>query len=805
MKECNVHNAKDYLQVNQKSQNINFFDVIKNCLYAIADISDDVRCYNVIVEKLNEFFKRKVGKSFNFDESIRQLAINMLNEENQDILSIDNKKEHPFDECIYETIDVMENFNILKEAICNVGKNGCYDERSIKNFLTAFINCSKKMVLIERGSPFYYSTLYKKSKLLENLSGLGKIPFEDQKLADKDFYYYSIYSPYTLCTIMEIVKDIIENREKLNIDKDLREIRYEIFFNEEKRKFLRFTAYHYDIERLNKVYYDNKLGEVISVPVQSLSSMEPLNPLLLFDKIKVFICQKLENTKKELKSSLDINISIIGYVGKATNVNGVKVNVELCSLLNQITSWYNRYNNSPKLNLNIAALVNKDDIFSNEEIIESIINDNIAKIEIKKCDYYELYFSSVKIQDYLSNSDIIFIQDSSFIYVANYDVMKTKSISYYARRLLSNNLSHECMYELNDVYTRIISSDTSEIGAIVNIPRDYYLDSLFYKINLNENNDYIRNLYFSVSSNCCVTEYSVLNNRYGILKKNEIYEGNNFEVYKYSKTPEEYMEYKKDSDIDIKLSIWSLFKYVSLNYLLNNVTDIIDEYLRNYILAYENYFEIFRDIYFEFVIPKGNYNKIDIYLKYTDMFDNFLLNELKISSDEIQNIKKLLHEKSFKFFNSFFTNTIFNNNELDKNIKLAFYNALYDNVSDVNSMIFIHSYNMGIKNNDTSRYLVKFVSKYIAQNLNIDDKNNYVESFKDKTIYSLLMYNLEYHQKLNIGAVALVQRSNRVFKKSAMLYRVLSNIIKLCEDYGYDTYGNSCLCSNARNALANIK
>ena len=240
----------------------------------------------------------------------------------------------------------------------------------------------------------------------------------------------------------------------------------------------------------------------------------------------------------------------------------------------------------------------------------------VEQIEIKKCDYYELYFSSVKIQDYLSNSDIIFIQDSSFIYVANYDVMKTKSISYYARRLLSNNLSHECMYELNDVYTRIISSDTSEIGAIVNIPRDYYLDSLFYKINLNENNDYIRNLYFSVSSNCCVTEYSVLNNRYGILKKNEIYEGNNFEVYKYSKTPEEYMEYKKDSDIDIKLSIWSLFKYVSLNYLLNNVTDIIDEYLRNYILAYENYFEIFRDIYFEFVIPKGNYNKIDIYLKY---------------------------------------------------------------------------------------------------------------------------------------------------------------------------------------------
>ena len=71
------------------------------------------------------------------------------------------------------------------------------------------------------------------------------------------------------------------------VDKDLREIRYEIFFNEEKRKFLRFTAYHYDIERLNKVYYDNKLGEVISVPVQSLSSMEPLNPLLLFDKIKV--------------------------------------------------------------------------------------------------------------------------------------------------------------------------------------------------------------------------------------------------------------------------------------------------------------------------------------------------------------------------------------------------------------------------------------------------------------------------------------------------------------------------------------
>ena len=36
MKECNIHNAKDYLQVNQKSQNINLFDVIKDCTVPVG-------------------------------------------------------------------------------------------------------------------------------------------------------------------------------------------------------------------------------------------------------------------------------------------------------------------------------------------------------------------------------------------------------------------------------------------------------------------------------------------------------------------------------------------------------------------------------------------------------------------------------------------------------------------------------------------------------------------------------------------------------------------------------------------------
>ena len=83
-----------------------FAGVLYDCLHKIEGIENDKECRRIILNELNDFFRSKTSKSFSLDDSIKKVALDMLDSKNQDILELLN--ENPYADDEYSTINVEE-------------------------------------------------------------------------------------------------------------------------------------------------------------------------------------------------------------------------------------------------------------------------------------------------------------------------------------------------------------------------------------------------------------------------------------------------------------------------------------------------------------------------------------------------------------------------------------------------------------------------------------------------------------------------------------------------------------------------
>lgn len=744
----------------------NFFDVIKECLDLTKDISDDDKTYKIFIEKLNNFFKNNTTKSFNFEDSIKKYALNMISEEYQDILKFDIENE---------VVDVKMHLNLLRDALSIVGINDKYEEEKLKNYLKVYVDFSKK--ILNKNNKGLDITLYRNSKLIKNMYKIGRIPFN--KAADKNIYYQTMYSPYTMCAIMEIIKDTMENRKDLSKEPLLRDLRYNLFLDMERKKFESINSYSYS--NLSKTFLTDDFKEIVSMPIYDLSSIEPINPIILFDYIKTHIIERLEDETNLNNDHLNINICTVGSVETA-NYENKKTNTEMHNLLDSIIGWYNRNYDMPKLDLNIISLVNKNDIFQNEETIESITNGNRAITSIKKHNFYDLAFSSIEIQDLISKNDITFLLDPAFI---SYSIKFSYGFNHVHINAVKdlNPIKFEDMDTLNGIYTSCIY-DNAPIKKIVRNLDDNCLRTLFSKIKSDKNHT-IKDLYINTSKNNHMLDYSMLGSY--VLSKDGIYNGNIFQFSKCTNKKEQMLEYSEKSNINFKVSIWALFKNISISYLFSNIKDIIDKNINTKSLSYEKYMEIFNDIYFD-IEGRNHYSPFNVSLRFTEEFDNLLLNELNVSNKSMESIKNRIHKDLSAVFKPLFEECIFSDNPIDKNIRQAFCYSLYDSAQDVNSMHFLHYYKLlNLKGEGYPIYSAKFSTEYPKENLNVDNKTQLIQSFADKRNYDSLMDVLEYScdAELSIGTVSSLNESqNHLDHCYNALKRVSGNIIKLCKNYG---------------------
>ena len=752
-----------------------FADVIKKCLYKVSKVQSDNECRKIIFDELNNFFRSKTSISFSLDDNIKNYALAILDKKNQDILKIFNCNDSYDNNNKYSVVNVEEHLENLKKTIEAIDDKNGYGDEVLTRYLKAYTECSKKVVL---NNNKLYNEIFRNSKLIKNLHNIGTVP--NEKLEERDLMYVSLYSPYTVFAIIEIINDLVKYRKEIN-DNSLSNVRCNLFIKEELKKFKRLSSGMSNLWDSRRVYYDEKSDEIISFPTNYLSSIEPINSVYLVDKIKNYIRNEIKDNYINLNDkSIDVNILTIGSINKYN---------ELDSLLDIIINWFNRNYDKLKLNLNITSIISDKDIFEHKININKELNGNKVSVKTKELDYYQILFDIDMLKNYILNNDIIFVLNCPFMFMESFSVNADNSISYQARFIKEN----ANMDELNNFYKIIIDSDENKYSR--KIGRLIYDYNLEYMIDLvkTSNSEKLKELYVSVDDSYAgystPFDYS--------LSKEEMNNTNIITFSKYSNKPERQLDYDVTNEINFKVSIWTLFKHISSDYLFNNLGRVLNNILGKF-LNDEKIFALFNNVCLDFTI---NMYDIDISIKYLELFDKILVNELGVEENMLNIVKNNINNNFSKILKPLFENVIFSNfnNKEDEIMKKAFYYAVYESAKKVNDMHFLHNYMHGLKNNRI-RYFASFNDEYIKNNI----PNDYVcnESFNDKYLYKMAMNQCEVNYQLTIGQIALMKEYNHIFKQGALAYHTLSNIEKLCERYG-DYTGN--LKKNATSAKKLLK
>ena len=759
--------------MNNKLNNSSFSNVIKEILNKVSNVESDSECRKKIIDELNIFFRNKTSVSFSLDDNIKKYALDILNSKNQDILKIFN--QDPYDDNKYNVVNVEEYLDDLKKIIECINDNDGYDEKLLNRYLKSYTECSKKVVL---NNNKLNNTVFRNSKLVKNLHNIGTVP--SKKLEETDLMYVSLYSPYTIYAIIEIVNDIIKYRKELNNNNELSDIKCELFIKEELNKFKRFSSKMSNVWDSRKVYCEDKSNEIVSFPTNYLSSIESINPIVLVDKIKNYIRNEIkENYVNENEESINVNMLAIGSINKENELN---------NLLDIIINWFNRNYSKPKLNLSITSIISDKDIFERKVNIIKELNGNRVSAKTKELDYYQIFFNIDLLKDYFLNSDISFVLNCPFMTGESFKINASQTLDYHARYIgtIAN------MNDLNKFYKIIIDSDENRYSS--QIGRLMYEYNLKYIINIikTSNSKKLKELYVSVDDS-----YAGYSQTFDIaLSKREINNTNIILFSKYSNKPEKQLDYDLTNQINFKLSIWTLFKHISSDYLFNSLVNALNNVIGN--LEYEKVFSIFNNICLDFIVDKYD---IDISIKYLNLLDKILINELGIKKNLLDDVKNAINNNLSKLLKPLFEEVIFNNfnNKEDNIIKKAFYYAVYDSAKKVNDMHFLHNYIVGLETNRI-KYSVKFNNEYHKNSISNECVCN--ENFNDKFLYALAMRQCENNYQLTISQVALFNYTNHIFRKGALAWYTLENVEKLCDSYG-DYTGN--LKENAKSAKQLLK
>ena len=796
---------------------------IEKFIVAAMCIPDSEAYEPKIVELLNTFLlsDRLKTSSWNKDTYLSSDTYkNMLERLDITILDMlndfgDNYKEY--------VVDFEEEFQKLKEALEVLPENALFDTGVSYKYLNMFLQISAKTVFNPDNNNLN-NLVFRKSQTIESLYGLGRIPFvraNTNRQENEGYSYFNICNPFVLDSLRRIIDTIVERKSFSRVP-FLRELRIGVFQDLAQRSFSRFTSYN----NFNtyKVALNKNNNEIISVPYQNLSSIEPVKPIFLFEKIACHIQKqmtnfgesydKMTNFGESCDKFININILLIGHSEDSFNSENEYGETELCDLIRSVLAWYSTSfasKTSPKLKLKITNIVNNGDFCSSLEIkdhkreqLSGNYCDQEYELNIKTVNYKsEFYFSSSKLKEYCSLNDLVFIIDCPWLIIESYELKKDVSLGMYARRV--NRLKSFLYYsadkidsekqtilqELDTQYNRITSSDSSMHGDIARVFRDKVLDDI--KSIARDNN---KEIYLLTSEKDGV-DYSLLGSH--PLTKNEQYFGKKFTVAMFSNaTPSRLSVSEKPAPFVIRL--WDMLKYISVSYMYTSFRDSLEKLVGDYVQSPEQYFELMRDV-FVVVEPGVNLKELTISVRFSERI-NVLFSGMHMTSRKRENIKKKLFALVFPLVYSLYTEVIFSeyndfgNNLIQKGFKLN----LIESASDVNDMVFIHEYNKAVANHLLDRYVLNWKKEYVSACYADDNFSD--ESFLDKNLYYILLHNLEYNDSLNIGALAMLNRANKTYHTPAMAHRLMKNIVSVYDAAELDYFR---IAQNTRNAIKELK
>lgn len=815
---------------NNKYNRASFCVVIREYLYTNKTNNFNFyQCRNAIIDKFNDFClinqKDCSNKTFNWSCNENVIKENLLLE-NQDILELDLFDSSSGSQI---TLDVYKELTPLICALEKLSKAKKYDDILVTNYLNAFLDVSAK-IIFNKDNVKLNSLLFRRSKTVDNLNCLGRIPFKEKEQKERGCSYFNIYSPFVCDAVMRTFYDISLNRKRLYIESEsdmIRQLRYEICLKQIERTFTRFTSYN------NGTTYRATLnrhqGEIISVRYNDLSSLEDIKPLRLFEKIVAYIKRevlKLKNNEtyhiEQSKKIININILVIGHTEMSVNYDLSKSDEkykderELCDLLNFLLCWYNRCfdDEFPKLNILIDNYVNEydapyaEDAFSQKRFnIERNLNGNYGKVNIFSCQYInEFYFTYSNLDKLCESHDIIFILDCPWLSVESFEIKNNGLLKYFCQDFANRKLRNKekdildrhvktDMQRLDTQYNRITSSDTDKAGDIARL----FFDGLLRKIQKSaqtSHGDEEKEIFIFTSETDGI-KYSLLETY--PLTRTELYGGKQFTIARFTNKKSECLPFNNEP-ICIKIRFWSLLKYNSISFAIDNMTKILSKFFN--IKEPENYFEIMRDIIIVLNVA-NNLRDINISVRFSDRI-NKVMEEMDISLTEFEIIKPKLHKVIFDFVKELYDNVVFSDydNFGDSIIRTAFTMNIYSSANNVSDMLFLYFYEKAKNNSSISKCFNIFWDSNCDTFESEAPLLHNVEYFSDKKLYSILFETLSLNDEIRIGTKAILASAGEYFNCDISIEQnILRNILLLCEKH--ELVGSE-LYNNAKNALNKI-
>lgn len=795
--------------------------LIEECIHQAMRIPDEEASISRMTEFFNNFLhsNRLKTESWNRKAYLRSDAYTkMMNQ--LDIPELDMVNNIGVESKQY-TVDLRNELIELRRMLEKCSEILIYDIDNSYKFLVSFFRLSAKAVFNPDNSNLN-NLVFRKSKTLENLYGLGKLPFlrgDSTTQKYEGYSYFSICNPFALDSLRRVIYNTSVNRGRFSRVPVLRPIRVSILEDQALRAFTRFTSYS-DFSSY-KVELNRHNSEIISVPYHKLSSIEAVKPLRLFEKTVTYIHKRLEESMFDpIDKELTIKVLLIGHTEESRSKEEAEAHDdrEICDWIHSVLAWYNRsfdQKEYPFLNLQITHLLSEGDFCSfleKRNYQRNNLTGHLAShrfsVDIGSIDYQsEFYFSTSKLERRCRDNDLIFIIDCPWLTVESYDLKKDVSLGMYSRRIKRlNTISSDkadfldsqqqtTMQELDTQYNRITSSDSSMHGDISRVFRDKIFKDIMSFIS-GCDSDIRKELYVFTSEKDGV-DYSFLGSY--PLTRTELYGGKCFTISMFSNMTPTCLEAEKKPEPFI-IKLWAVLKYISISFAItefkNSLATIIDKYIQ----CPEQYFELMRDI-FIVVEPSQSMKELTISLRFSDRIE-ILFREMGIDKENGDAIKKKLYDLAYRFIYALYTEAVFSEHDDfgDKYIKTGFEMNLTSNARNVNDMLFIHEYRKAVSNNTTDRYKLNWKEEFNPAYYK--DKNYTHEFFKDKELYSILLNNLEFKDHLSIGTLAMLNHSNRIYHTPAMAYRLMKNIINAYQTAEMD---DLTIVQNTRHAIEQLK
>lgn len=673
---------------------------------------------------------------------------------------------------------------------------------TLKGIVNAFWDLSVNVVFNSRNINLS-DEYFRKSSFFNGLLCPFELKEEDSEKA-YHHYEYTLNDPFVAAALVRIYENIrlfknMSNNESTNLSR----LKIALFARLAEKSFNRFLFISGETYRLT---LNRHLSKFLACPRSSVSSIEEIKPLRLFEKIKSYILQKYPINEKH--SNATVKVCLIGHTEASVNsVNGSR-EAELLDLLDSLLVWYSAVNKNGHIDIYINSFVNSADYSAVDnrrfEKITEKVGLNCGYIQVDSIDYDEkFHYTTEYLMRLINENDIVFLLDCPWLTKENFEIDKSVSMNYFCDELFSypnggitdmrlDSEQHTIMEKLDAQYNRIMASNTFDSGKICRVLKDYIPQRIQKKLSEYSEIGEKKAVYLFLSESSG-NKFSYLVSF--PLQRVESYEGKLFNIFQfcsYSIPKIDITDLSKITKfIDIKLRLWSIIKQISVAYAFEYFRDVLQKILPD--MNGIDYFSVYRGT---IVIVRATYStpiKVSVSVKFSEyIYKTFSETQRKVWHDEVMSLILPLYKDII------FAPT---DGIGDTYIRRAFSVNLYSGANDIFKMYIWHRYRMADLNKDFRPF--DFVGEADDDNRKICEEIEEIDFFKDRWIYDIVLRNLESTGEMTRGQKYIINNDAPSIYRSGYYSpkEFLSNLLAVYRVMGAQ---DSELYSNTEKALSDL-